>query len=80
MYHKGDINMHIRTKNKEWYVAEIHGPNFISWVQKRDKQFALFFPQNKVEQWLQIIYEMSGFLVEPEEVYNGTSGYGKKEV
>ena len=65
----------IRTADQKLYVHEIKGPNFVSWVTSKDKLFAQKFPASKIEQWLQIISNMTGLILESVEIsVNGTSG------
>jgi hypothetical protein len=54
--------MYIRTVDKEWYVHQLCGSAFCSWG-------------NKIEQWLQIIHDMSNIMVESVPAYPGSSGF-----
>lgn len=52
--------MHIRTKTKPaFYVHEIRGVVFISWVLEKDRVEAMVFPSTNVDRWRDILSEMA---------------------
>ena len=47
--------MWIRTKDGSFYVHNIHGAVYASWVSKKDKANSAYFPRNKIDQWLELL-------------------------
>ena len=57
--------MWIRTKAEpHWYIHEIRGACYVSWVSQKDRDQALTFPQVSVETWVRVLSEMSHFELE----------------
>jgi len=54
----------IRTKDGNWYIFELRGVCFVSWVNKKDKDKALVFPEKEVQKWISIITERTDFELE----------------
>jgi len=52
--------MWIRTKCGGWYVYELRGVNFVSWVSVEDKGLAGCFPPEKAMDWVRILEDMTG--------------------
>jgi len=52
-------------RNKQGYfVAEIHGVNYVTWVSERHKSHAAVFPEYLLSWWIEIINKMTGEVVE----------------
>ena len=52
-------------KNKAgYYVAEIHGVNYVTWVSERNKSHAAVFPEYLLSWWMEIVGKMTGEVVE----------------
>lgn len=48
-------------KNKdEWYVYEIRGVCFVTWVSELDKANAANFPKEKISGWLSLVADIAG--------------------
>lgn len=57
--------MWIRTKTvPAWYVHEIRGVCYVSWVSSIDKGQAAVFPEDSAKGWANILSKMSGFDLE----------------
>jgi hypothetical protein len=57
--------MWLRTNTvPKWYVHEIRGACYISWVSSADKANALVFSENSVKKWAETLSEMTGFDLE----------------
>lgn len=59
--------MWIRTKDGNFYVHEIRGAIYISWVSKADKANSAFFPKDKIDQWLKLIADSTELELEAIE-------------
>jgi hypothetical protein len=60
--------MWIRTKDKKWYICELCGVNYVTWVTKQDILFALIFPADKIDDWVMIMESMTGKKLEKVKV------------
>lgn len=58
--------MWIRTKDG-WYVHEIRGACFISWVSSADKTSAGVFPTNRIVEFLTFLSDWTGKELEAVE-------------
>ena len=45
--------MWIATSDHQWFIHEIRGAVFVSWVQASDKAHACVFPEGRAHQWLE---------------------------
>ncbi len=52
------------SSNPRWYVAELRGVVYITWVSGKDKRHALQFPEQKIKKWIELIEGMTGFVLE----------------
>ena len=52
--------MWLMTKDGKWYVHELRGVMYISWVSQKDKAHALIFPKNKILEWQKFVEGISG--------------------
>lgn len=43
--------MWLRTEDGQWYVCEIRGSVFVTWVAEIDKAHALVFPVAEIDLW-----------------------------
>ena len=59
--------MWLRTKDKQWYVHELRGVCYISWVSAKDKANAAVFPKFEVDDWVEVISSLAGFELEAVE-------------
>lgn len=50
----------IKTDDGQWFVCELRGVCFVTWVHISDKDRALGFPAEKAEQWRQILESWTG--------------------
>ena len=51
----------IRTKRDAWwYISELRGAVFVTWVNSRDKANAFNFPADKIDEWLKLMEDMTG--------------------
>ena len=51
--------MWIKTKDG-WYLHEVRGVCFVSWVSEKDKANATVFPKDKIDGWLILMSDLSG--------------------
>ncbi|GAG90803.1 unnamed protein product [marine sediment metagenome] len=57
--------MWIRTKTvPAWYIHEIRGVCYVSWVSSIDKGQAAVFPEEYAIKWAEILSETTGFDLE----------------
>jgi len=57
--------MWLRTKTTPtWYIHELRGVCYVSWVSQQDKSQALIFSEDGIEKWADILSEMTGFKLE----------------
>jgi len=56
--------MWLRTKDSKWYICELRGVCFVTWVSDKDKGNAASFPEYDVQKWISILSEMTGFALE----------------
>lgn len=47
--------MWISTADGQWFIHEIRGVVFVSWVQHSDKANAAVFPEDQAPLWLEIM-------------------------
>jgi len=54
--------MFIMTEDKNWYVCELRGVSFITWVHWKDKEYALNFGGSKeaVQKWTVALEKVTG--------------------
>lgn len=52
--------MWIQTLDGKWYLCEVRGVVFLTWVNEADKAQAAVFPEHAVQEWLAIAQKMSG--------------------
>lgn len=52
--------MWIRTKDGKWYICELRGVVFVSWVNERDRGHAAIFPEKDIDEWVKILGRMTG--------------------
>ena len=52
--------MWIGSLDGEWYVHEIRGVCFVSFVPMKDKGHALVFPKENIREWVHIMSELTG--------------------
>jgi len=52
--------MWLRTKNG-FYVHELRGVVYVSWVFEKDREHAAIFPTKDIEKWRDTIADMTGF-------------------
>jgi len=52
--------MKIRTKDGNWYVCELRGVVFISWVSRSDRDHAAKFPKDGIDKWVDLLSDMAG--------------------
>jgi Lar family restriction alleviation protein len=67
MEHKTDSHddeVFIRTKDGEWYVCELRGAVFVTWVTRSNRDKALPFPRKDSKRWIDLVSGMSGMDVE----------------
>ena len=54
--------MWIRTKTiPAWYIAELRGVCYITWVSEKDKAHATIFPVEKIGEWIDVVDDLTGF-------------------
>ena len=59
--------MWIRTKTKPtWYIHELRGVCYVSWVSLMDKGHASYFPKDDIEKWIEVLSKMTGLDLEGE--------------
>lgn len=46
--------------NLGFYIHEIRGACFITWVNEIDRAHAFIFPVDKIDEWLETMQQMSG--------------------
>lgn len=51
--------MWIRTLDG-WYVCEIRGVVFVTWVSEKDKAHAAQFPEDKITEWVDLLESSTG--------------------
>jgi len=51
--------MWIRTKDG-WYIHELRGVSYVSWVIEADKENALLFPLDKIDEWIELMRRWTG--------------------
>ena len=57
--------MWLRTKtNPSWYIHEIRGACYVSWVSVKDKAEAQTFSADSVKDWAKVLSKMTGFDLE----------------
>ena len=56
-----DVLMRITGVSPSWYVCEIRGAVFLSWVAERDRSHALRFPADTAWAWRETLEKMCGF-------------------
>lgn len=59
--------MLIRTKCGKWYVSEMRGVVRVSWVYAKDKEYALSFPKDKIDGWVDVVSSIAGLELEAVE-------------
>ena len=47
-----------------WYVHELRGVCFITWVSVEDKAHAGIFPEENIDDWVSVVSKMSGKFIE----------------
>ena len=52
--------MWIRTLDRKWYICEIRGAVFVTWVSDADKAHAAVFPENAALEFIAAFENMSG--------------------
>ena len=52
--------MWIRTIEGGWYVHEVRGAVYLSWVSEKDREKAAQFPAKDIGNWIVILESMSG--------------------
>lgn len=52
--------MWISTADGQWFIHEIRGACYVSWVQRSDKANAVTFPENRAAQWLETMKQAAG--------------------
>lgn len=57
----------IRTTDGRWYVHELRGVVYVSWVAERDRQHALRFPAQRAHWWVEFFRAATGLEVEAVE-------------
>ena len=50
----------LKAKHMDWYIFQLHGAVFVSWVSAQDKDNACRFSADKVDGWEPILEEMGG--------------------
>lgn len=60
--------MWIRTK-QGWYVCELRGVCFVTWVNTQDKANAAVFPKDKIDEWVKVISDMTSESLEAVEPF-----------
>ena len=50
----------ISTPDKKWYVHELRGVCYVSWVQEKDREKAAAFPAERIEGWLEVLRDSTG--------------------
>lgn len=61
--------MWIRTVDTNWYIFEVRGVCFVSWVSSKDKANAAVFPKNNISRWVSVLEEISGHALEAVEPF-----------
>jgi hypothetical protein len=51
--------MWITTLDNEWYIYEIRGVSFVSWVSKDEKEHACVFKKHNADFWLEILMQLT---------------------
>lgn len=51
--------MWLRTKDG-WYIHEIRGAVFVTWISKQDKSHALIFPFKDIRNWKCLMEDSTG--------------------
>ncbi len=55
----------IRTKSKPYfYIHELRGVVYLSWVLEKDVAFAFLFPFKKINNWIDVMQDQAGCEVE----------------
>lgn len=52
--------MWLRTIDGKWYVHELRGVVYVSWISYRNRSHALTFPEDKILEWQKIVEDISG--------------------
>ena len=60
--------MKIKTADGQWYICEIRGACFITWVSKKDKERAAVFPANKVADWIRLLSDWTGLSLDADVI------------
>jgi len=55
--------MWIRTEDG-WYVHELRGACFVTWVTAADKANAAYFPEKDIDGWIELLSKMVGIPLE----------------
>jgi hypothetical protein len=53
--------------NQGYFVAEIHGAVYVTWVTEKDKAHAAEFPIHTLTWWIEMIAKVTGETVEAVE-------------
>lgn len=46
--------------NSGWFVCELRGVCFLTWVKEKDNANAAVFPKAEIHRWVSILSEMAG--------------------
>ena len=58
--------MWIRTLDG-WYICELRGVVFVTWVSVADKAHAAVLPKDKIDDWIRVMSAMTGKNLEAVE-------------
>ena len=60
--------MWIRNK-AGFYVCELRGVCFITWVKAQDKAHSAVFPKDNIDEWVRVVSKMAGEPLEAVELF-----------
>lgn len=64
----GAERVRVCTLDRCWYVHEVRGANYLSWVTAADRPYAAAFPAESVDKWVPLLEETAGIELVYEEV------------
>jgi hypothetical protein len=61
--------MWLRTIDAKWYIHELRGACYVSWVSAKDKANSAIFPKGEISKWKELLSEMTGLDIEAVEPF-----------